>query len=119
MKKQIQLSIIRRVPVFTITELSDYRLQDLQKRKRVLQTEESDGGLLPYYFAQNKTKTVVFTSPYKSLIEKLEVIGASKKIFKNIPITFENDGMPLLEIVHELQDVDKLPPLQLLLRFAK
>ena len=119
MKKQIQLNIIRRVPVFTLAELSDNRLEDLQKRKRVLQSDESDGGLLPYYFAQSKTKTVVFTSPYKTLIEKLEVIGESKKIFKNIPITFENDGMPLLEAVHKLEDMDKLPPPQLLLRFAE
>ena len=119
MKKRIQLNIIRRVPVFTIAQLSDHRLEDLQKRNRLLADRKTEYGLPPYFFARTKTKAVVFTSPYKTLVEKLEVIGESKKMFQNIPITFDKDGMPLLEAVHHISDVEKIPSPQLLLRFAE
>ena len=119
MNRNIQLNIVRRVPVFTIEQLSQYRLEDLQKSRRIIPDRKIEYGLPPYFFAQTKTKALVFTSPYKSLVERLEVIGESKRMFKNIPVTFEKDGMPLLEAVHQLSDLEKTPSPQLLLRFAE
>jgi hypothetical protein len=117
--KRTELKILRAVPVFTVTQLSQYTLAELRQTRCIPSlTRRTEYGLSPYYFAQSKTKALVFTSPYKSLLERLQVIGESKKMFKDLPVSFEPDGMPLLTAQHHPAP-DATPSPQLLLRLAE
>ena len=120
MKKQIRIEVMKPRPVITMDRIREMDHEDvLNLTRRPFIVRNMEYSLPPYFFARTKSKALVFTAPYKTLLEKLEVIGESRKVFRDIPVSFDSEGMPRLNGEHPPKPADKTPSAQLLLRLAK
>lgn len=120
MKEQIEIRVLRPAPVLRLARLAQLSAHDLlQLTRRPVVMRRMEYTLPPFFFARTRTKALVFTSPYKTLLERLEVIGESKRMFNDIPVTFDSAGMPLVTAKPgNLASVTEPSP-QLLLRLAE
>jgi hypothetical protein len=121
MKKKIDVNVIRHLPTISWERVRAIRTHEeiLNLTRRPFIVRNMEYSLPPYFFARTNTKARVFTGPYKTLLEKLEVIGESKKMFQDIPVSFDSDGVPRLNAEHHPKQADTASAPELLLPLAE
>jgi hypothetical protein len=105
---EIKVEIIRLVPVLTMRELANHDPIELVLRRQKPGVAFTQYELQPFFFAQVKGKAIVFQGSCESDLEKLEVEGEAKRLFKDVAVEFCEDGMPILKGKVEIPNKDQV-----------
>lgn len=107
MKSEITIKLLRRCRVFTMAQVADLHPEELKRPFRSPPRLELD--LQPFFFAQGRKSVTVFKNPYTSIAEQLEIVAESKRLFKGIPLKFNEDAFPCVMRVLTLPPPDETP----------